>query len=919
MMTTSFNVSRLSENPRLRWALWWAFRQFVTGFVISLIPLQPGLSRSLHLKRPFFAAVTGVICCQKDLGSSLELAWHGSLGLVTGSLLATCALALAGGNMTPAATLACMFVISVGILYPASFPGLFQKFAFATLAMTLHDSIVGDVHSNHAWMLALSGVLGCWVPIFVCFWPLPGVGASLAGSAARRRIRVLKEACVAHQFTMVSAFMSKSRKERIRIMSQGVALNKGFEHQIIKLRALVGPTQWEVALWDFLAYVSLAKHVSRCRSREPYSGAKVLEAMEKDIAMLEQLVLSSSGMELCMGSLKEQSPPQALVQGIRASLLRVSLEAHMAVMGRDKKGCSASLRALDQLTSLNRDRLERVTAQDSGSSWACHSQQELTSLEEYDTCLQHTRREIYYETSQVTDASCVGNVASQAFLLHFRAWAAKVLTSSKDEEECSHRSPTLAPPPPRSNVNLSAVLNLNLKLDHYRFWSAFKIVLAATTACTVYYHLTGSGIVAALAVVFTAAGNDRVSGAFHKCLERVLGVVVGCGAAYMNLSAQSAVQDDLVGRYLNCTMFGIFCALCTLSRTSGNDWAYAALCAAFTAPSMQLEVHMDDFEANNVHALAWTAVEQNLFGLVILVVVDLAFKPMRATNLAVTSLVDGLDDLQQGLYAVWTSFIDDNCSNCRRRAVGEISNLCAAAKKKFNVHRTLAREAAREPKLTGANFHLRVHEELNKESRRLLNLLLLLLECLSMSAITAEEQAAKLVRPLSAPLHILENGMLAVIAEILTGLRSLMEPDATSNESTHKSVKFEAGLEGDEESACLDLSHSKSKRRSLADVSYVLQVSVEPMLRALVDVEDAHRSRFKNLRAQYKLNKSRPQSLEDINLDPAGMGSFKDEASSAGSDRSDEDVGACVVCFVLKRVNRHTGSPGVYISSSGLS
>lgn len=66
--------------------------------------------------------------------------------------------------------------------------------------------------------------------------------------------------------------------------------------------------------------------------------------------------------------------------------------------------------------------------------------------------------------------------------------------------------------------------------------------------------------------------------------------------------------------------------------------------------------------------------------------------------------------------------------------------------------------------------------------------------------------------------------------QILTGLRSLMEPDATSNESTHKSVKFEAGLEGDEESACLDSSHSKSKRRSLADVSYVLQVFCSLML-----------------------------------------------------------------------------------------
>lgn len=52
------------------------------------------------------------------------------------------------------------------------------------------------------------------------------------------------------------------------------------------------------------------------------------------------------------------------------------------------------------------------------------------------------------------------------------------------------------------------------------------------------------------AVVFTAAGNDRVSGAFHKCLERVLGVVVGCGAAYMNLSAQSAVQVSLGPRML---------------------------------------------------------------------------------------------------------------------------------------------------------------------------------------------------------------------------------------------------------------------------------------------------------------------------------------------------------------------------------
>jgi hypothetical protein len=73
-------------------------------------------------------------------------------------------------------------------------------------------------------------------------------------------------------------------------------------------------------------------------------------------------------------------------------------------------------------------------------------------------------------------------------------------------------------------------------------------------------------------VAFTAAGTARVSGAFHTCVERVLGVVAGVAAGYLTLSAQYSVTSALAGRTLNVALFAAWCFVCTLSRTTGPDW-----------------------------------------------------------------------------------------------------------------------------------------------------------------------------------------------------------------------------------------------------------------------------------------------------------------------------------------------------------
>ena len=66
--------------------------------------------------------------------------------------------------------------------------------------------------------------------------------------------------------------------------------------------------------------------------------------------------------------------------------------------------------------------------------------------------------------------------------------------------------------------------------------------------------------------------------------------------------------------------------------------SYAALCAAFTAPIMQLEIDLASFRSGTVFSLAWDAVVQNVSGVVVLVIVDLLLFPRRASKLAVASL-----------------------------------------------------------------------------------------------------------------------------------------------------------------------------------------------------------------------------------------------------------------------------------------
>jgi hypothetical protein len=275
-------------------------------------------------------------------------------------------------------------------------------------------------------------------------------------------------------------------------------------------------------------------------------------------------------------------------------------------------------------------------------------------------------------------------------------------------------------------------------------------------------------------VAFTAAGTARVSGAFHTCVERVLGVVAGVVAGYLTLSAQYSVASATAGRALNVTLFATWCFVCTLSRTSGPDWSYTALCAAFTAPVMQLDVDLNTIRSGMVFALAWDAVVQNVSGVVVLVIVDLLLFPQRASKLAIASLHSGVEAMHQGFVLIWDSFINETCTGCRYRAAHEVSARCTEAAAAFAAHRTLAREAFREPTLWPPYFPLRIHEQTNKQARRLLRLLHLLQNTLDVSAMSAAEQFTNLMHPLSRELHELEASMMDSFQQIMMGMEVLL-------------------------------------------------------------------------------------------------------------------------------------------------
>jgi uncharacterized membrane protein YccC len=111
----------------------------------------------LRMQRPFFTAVTGVIICGPDLGTTLKNSWHGSMGLLMGALLGATVLGLLGNEASPEVIFCALFVVSVLLLYPASLPPLFQKLGFGVLAMTLFDSHDAALGRHHPWQLA-------WVP-----------------------------------------------------------------------------------------------------------------------------------------------------------------------------------------------------------------------------------------------------------------------------------------------------------------------------------------------------------------------------------------------------------------------------------------------------------------------------------------------------------------------------------------------------------------------------------------------------------------------------------------------------------------------------------------------------------------------------------------------------------------------------------
>jgi hypothetical protein len=157
-------------------------------------------------------------------------------------------------------------------------------------------------------------VLGCLIPLPICMLALPGVPPSLAHSAATKQLDLLAEACTAHHYAMVCAFVAEDASERSRMASMGRALGSGLTAQKCAVKECMGPAAWEARLWWLLFRTVLlpVKYLRRSVTAPP--PQKKLKELEHRLAAMERIIVSSQGLEFALDGMIAQPPPRALMQ-----------------------------------------------------------------------------------------------------------------------------------------------------------------------------------------------------------------------------------------------------------------------------------------------------------------------------------------------------------------------------------------------------------------------------------------------------------------------------------------------------------------------------------------------------------------------------------------------------------------------------
>ncbi|GAQ85891.1 Hypothetical protein KFL_002590190 [Klebsormidium nitens] len=218
----------------------------------------------------------------------------------------------------------------------------------------------------------------------------------------------------------------------------------------------------------------------------------------------------------------------------------------------------------------------------------------------------------------------------------------------------------------------------------------------------------------------------------------------------------------------------LWVAFATFARYS-KTYGYCSVVAAFTAAIIMLG-YRAAHEGIKEYALGritqGLVFHQTWIGILAYLVVETCLWPSRAAALLRGALVASLQDARACFAAVVQSYMEDECVQCRQRAIARVASTeqrCGALIAKQG---PLIDEAAAEPDLWRAPFVGQGYIRLVELQKRVM-LLLYAMDC-SLQATTKDasgEHYEKLARPLQGPLRTLEAEVLLTLDGLIVALQ----------------------------------------------------------------------------------------------------------------------------------------------------
>jgi hypothetical protein len=786
----------------------YALRSGVCIAVASLLPAlcaaSPGAARAFAV--PLFAPVMAcVVLGPRHVGVSIRASVLVLKGWLAGAAVTALALALANSARSNATTYVCLVLLSLLILYPSGFDPLTQKMAMDCVIVALfavrqssaaHPG--GGSGALFPFQLTLTTFMGVAAALLVsCALPWPGARGRAEAAAQLRQGEAAAAALVALQARAFAEGAGAPGAARL-LAARAASLRAAAAAGLAAASALRDAAAWEEWLLrpgdaaasqrdaaprrDTLADVLLAtdgmttalaamraaeaqhaRGAARAAARAPHAGAADACAAEE----------ASDAADGDLGRLNRLLGPHVAALGAAAGAALQALQApgdERAAALRTLRGCEAGLAA----------------------------------------ALQGARSAIYYapappSLAAATAAADGPPVEHYAYLLCLGRVAARLLQAAAAADALAAAPPAPAPacPSPRA---LARQLLTDLfgpyaqRPQPARVRYALKLVTAVVIASLLGVASSGSGLWAAItAQIVGARSSVYVGGSLQTASARLSGTLLGAMFGYLTMALCGAAPlRGAAPLGASLALLSCWCAGAAAVRVSPRN-AYAALVAQFVPFIIVLGTTGAADAAQSAQQYAYARIEQNLIGILVFIVVELAVLPARASALLQPALAATLRAAAAAASAAWAPVLRGRSSGagvgdapreCAACAAGRGAAAAAALAACMKTHSALLAEALEEPPwlaphhaaaLTGTPLQRPLSALVQAQLERLSTLLALMrVAADGVAAGPASGEHGAHFAPLQPALAALRNALRALFAALAADLDS-----GTNGRRTH--------------------------------------------------------------------------------------------------------------------------------------